>query len=98
MTRGDSESVIVTCPKEPFAAGDTVTMTVRPDVESPIVLQKVVTVFTDEGKAVISIDHEDTEGLDFGSYVYDIQLVRADGTVKTAVKPSEFTLEEEVTY
>ena len=98
MTRGDSESVTVKCPSDPFAVGDTVTMTVRPDVESAVALQKTVTAFTDEGEAVIRIEHADTEGLDFAAYVYDIQVVRADGTVTTLVKPSDFTIEEEVTY
>ncbi|MBQ7737039.1 MAG: hypothetical protein IJT62_04315 [Oscillospiraceae bacterium] len=97
MVRGDSETLTVTC-SEPFAAGDAVTLTVREDVESPIALQKTVTVFGDYGEAVIEIQHEDTEGLDFGNYVYDIQLTRADGTVTTLVKVSRFTLEEEVTY
>lgn len=97
MVRGDSETLTVTC-SEPFSARDSVTLTVREDVESPIVFQKTVTAFGPEGEAVIDFDHEDTEGLDFGNYVYDIQLTRADGTVTTLVKVSRLTLEEEVTY
>ena len=97
MTRGDSESVTVTC-SVPFDTGDTVYLTVREDVESPIAMQKIVDTFGGDGQAVIGIEPADTEGLDFGDYVYDIQLTRADGTVTTLVKVSKFTLEEEVTY
>ena len=97
MTRGDSETVTVTC-SVPFAAGDTVTLTMREDVESEIAMQKVVTDFGAAGEAVIVIEPEDTEALDFGDYVYDLELRRADGTVTTLVKPSVFTLTEEVTY
>lgn len=99
MVRGDSESITVRCSAAPFETGDTVTMTVRPDVDSSIVLQKSVTEFDDDGAAVIAIDPADTEGLDMDTdYVYDIQVVRSDGTVTTIIKPSTFTVEEEVTY
>lgn len=97
MTRGDSETLTVSLSNGVFNAGDTVTLTVRPDVEDPIVLQKVVTEFFD-GAAIFILVPNDTEGLEFGDYVYDIQLTRADGYVTTLVKPSQFTLEEEVTY
>lgn len=102
MTRGDSESITVKCFQSgtavPFEDGDIVTFTVREDVESPILLQKVVTTFDGNGWAVIPIASGDTEGMDFGDYVYDIQLTRADGTVTTIVTISTFTLTEEVTY
>ena len=96
MTRGDSESIQVTC-SELFHTGDEITFTVRQSTEDPIVLQKTVTEFPD-GEAFIDIDPEDTAGLDFGDYVYDIQWTRADGTVTTVIEPSRFRLKEEVTY
>jgi hypothetical protein len=96
MTRGDSESLTVTC-SVPFANGDTVYFTVREDAESEILLQKVIEEFPD-GAAVIPIYPEDTEGMDFGNYVYDLQVTWADGTVKTVIDPSSFRLNEEVTY
>ena len=34
----------------------------------------------------------------FRSYYYDIQLTRADGTVKTIIPPSMFTVKGEITY
>ena len=97
MTRGDTESLTVSVKDTPFQAGDTVFFTVRPKVCAPIALQKIATTFTD-GKAVFSIAPSDTEGLPFGSYVYDIQWTKANGDVVTIVKPSIFTIAEEVTY
>ena len=96
MTRGDSESITVAC-SMPFADGDTVYFTLRQDAESEIVLQKAITEFFD-GKAVIPLLPEDTEPLDFGNYLYDIQVTRADGAVTTLIVPSRFRLNEEVTY
>ena len=97
MIRGDDESITVTIAPTPFAAGDTVYLTVREDAEEPIVFQKVVTTFTD-GAAIIPIDSADTEGKEFGDYVYDIQVTWANGKNKTIVPLSRFTLEEEATY
>ena len=96
MTRGDSESITVRC-SVPFKTGDRVYFTVREDPESEIALQKVIDDFPGS-EAVIGICPQDTEPLDFGTYVYDIQVTRADGTVTTLVKPSGFKLDEEGTY
>lgn len=98
MIRGDSESLTVRCRQLPFERGDTIYLTVREDAESEIAMQKVVTEFDEEGRAVIGIEHGDTEGMETGDYVYDVQLTRADGTVTTLVPISRFRLTEEVTY
>ena len=97
MTRGDTETLTVRC-SEPFVPGDTVYMTVRQDTDSPVALQIQVSAFGPNGDAVIVIAHEDTGAMEFGDYRYDIQVTRADGRVTTLVKPSRFTLEEEITY
>ena len=60
-------------------------------------LYKKVTEFVD-GKALITIHPEDTAELKFKTYVYDIQLTRANGQVQTIVKPSQFVVGSEVTY
>ncbi len=99
MTRGDTESLTVHLDKDRFYEGDSVTITVRQSFSEPVALQKTVTVFVD-GAAVFGFEPSDTSGMSFGRYVYDIQLTRADGTVKTIITPSRgnFVLEEEVTY
>ena len=96
MTRGDSESIKVTC-SELCHPGDALTLTVRQSPEDPVEMQKTVTEFPG-GEAVIFIDPEDTAPLDFGDYVYDVQWTRGDGTVTTVIEPSRFRLKEEVTY
>lgn len=96
MTRGDSESISVKISGYDIRPGDFVEMTVRQRPASPVVIYKKITKFS-ENKAIISISPEETSDLSIGDYVYDIQLTFG-GAVKTIVKPSKFTLGEEVTY
>lgn len=46
---------------------------------------------------LLSIEPEDTYDLDFGEYVYDIQLITANGRSSTIIKPSAFIIEPTVT-
>ncbi len=103
MIRGDSEAIKVSCRDEsgadiPLVEGDIVYFTVKRSTNTEEkILQKIVTEFT-EGVALITIFPKDTRELKTGMYYYDIQLTRADGTVKTIIPPSKFTVEGEVTY
>ena len=98
MTRGDSESITVSLQGSSFEAGDKVEITVRKYAEHTVkLIHKTVTEFED-GKAVIAIYPEDTASMSFGSYIYDIQLTRADGAVYTIIKPSKFDILTEVSY
>ena len=98
MTRGDSETITISCEAKPFQEGDVIRFTVKKDVFSKAKeMEKVVTVFTEGGKAIIEIHPEDTKGMAFGRYRYDVQLTTAAGNVTTIVKPSDFCLTEEVT-
>ena len=49
-----------------------------------------------ENPFVLAIDPEDTKPLDFGSYVWDLQLVTADGYTKTLIAKKDFKVTEEV--
>ena len=98
MTRGDSESIVISCPERPFQEGDEVVFTVKVNEFTPeITLQKRVTQF-DDGKAVIEIFPQDTNGMNYGRYKYDIQLTTAEGAVITIIKPATFCIEKEVTW
>ena len=103
MIRGDSQSIIVSVKdkddnKVPLITGDMIYLTVKDSVNTEEkVLQKVVTQFED-GNATIEITPSDTNNIPFKTYVYDIQLNRADGTVNTIIPPSSFTIGSEVTY
>lgn len=100
MTRGDSESIIVRINEIPFTTGHIIEMTVRKSAKKEIALYKKVTDFTKEGSAIINIRPEDTSGLKFGNYVYDIQWTDPYGNVRTLIKPvaGNFKITEEVTY
>ena len=103
MTRGDSEIIKVTIKDTlgniiPLVTGDTIYLTVRESMLSPTkIIEKIVTEF-DDGQALIIINPEDTNNLRFTSYVYDIQLTKENGSVKTIITPSNFTITGEVTY
>lgn len=42
------------------------------------------------------LDPEDTKDLAFGTYLYDIQLTKANGTIDTFITKSKLVLTEEV--
>lgn len=46
----------------------------------------------------IKIKAEETALLPYGTYCYDVELRKADGTVATVITPSPFILCEEVTF
>lgn len=96
MTRGDTEHIRVNISGYELEPGDYIEFTVRKNIKSPKAMYKKITVFNDNS-FVISIEPNDTNGLTFGRYVYDVQLTYSGG-VKTIVKPSTFTIGEEVTY
>ena len=103
MIRGDTETIKVLCQDiqgnaVPFNIGDILYFTMKKDinVENKI-LQKIITEFVD-GVAYINISPNDTKAIVVGSYYYDIQLTKVDGTVKTIIPPSMFSIRGEVTY
>ena len=102
MIRGDTEAINVSLTEDgvarPFVSGDTVYFTIKKYAsETEKILQKVIETFTD-GKALISILPADTALLKVMPYVYDVQIVFADGTKKTVVGPATFEITAEVTY
>lgn len=50
-----------------------------------------------EGSNSIHIKPEDTAGLSFGKYKYDVQLTTESGDVYTVIEPSTFEVMEEIT-
>ena len=103
MTRGDSETIKVTVKDTlgnaiPLVTGDTICFTVREGMLSKTkIIEKIITEF-DDGEALITISPQDTNNLRFISYVYDIQLTKEDGSVKTIITPADFTITGEVSY
>lgn len=97
MTRGDTESIGVKVSGYALKEGDFVEFTIRRSIDSPVQLHKKTSEIMPGNLFVIPILSEDTEYLQFGNYVYDIQATLS-GSVKTIVPPSRFTIGEEVTY
>lgn len=58
---------------------------------SPLIIKPIST-----DDFVLSLAPSDTSSLDFGQYVYDIELTKADGTVDTFITASPFILTPEV--
>ena len=100
LTRGDTARFSVPIDNETsgeeyvLSDDDRITFTVKKRVkdETPL-FQK--TVF---GTTLFHVKPEDTQGLSFGKYVYDIQLTTSDGDVYTVIEPSTFEILSEVTY
>ena len=64
--------------------GTTLYFTLRKLKDSRIVLEKTITEFED-GWGVVSIESSDTENLEEGTYIYDMVVIRADGTRDTLI-------------
>jgi hypothetical protein len=96
MTRGDTATINLSIKDDnkieyELMEGDVVVFSVKKEMEDKgYVIQKT---FVDK---TIVIEHEDTKNLDFGKYVYDIQLTFIDGKVSTIITPSDLVLEGEV--
>lgn len=102
MMRGDSDSLTVNCMDgdipRPFEDGDIVGFTVRYGYDTqPPIIEKTATTFRD-GAAVFDFAPEETQELQPGKYIYDIQLTESNGRVTTIIEPSNFELRGDVTH
>lgn len=97
LIRGDSDHVTVLLEGEPFIAGYELRLTVRKDFYSKKEIEKKVFEFSEDGKARFDFLPEDTSCMVYGDYVYDVQMTRKNGDVKTIIKPAKFTLLPDVT-
>lgn len=109
MTRGDSETFTVKVTEREqgskketnlLVPGATLYFTVKAATslssqDAPII-ERIITGFSDE-EAIVKISPIDTKSLSYKPYVYDIELVKANGDVKTVVNRSKFVLDHEVT-
>lgn len=105
MTRGDTAVIAVSMTRNGTAytpvTGDAVRFAMKhPKMtsgnkqykdEEPV-LEKDIPIGTME----LTIEPEDTKDLDFGEYVYDIQITFNDGTVDTFIETATLNLTPEV--
>ena len=64
--------------------GSTLYFTLRKLKDSQILLRKETTEFED-GWGAITIESSDTEDLEEGTYIYDLVVIRVDGTRDTLI-------------
>lgn len=98
LTRGDSAEFAITIRNTKggnyiLKDDDTLRLTVKKSInDSNFVLQKVLV-----GSDTFKLSPADTKGLNFATYIYDVELTTADGDVYTVIPQSKFTLLPEVT-
>ena len=99
LTRGDTAALTVSIVDDvnkqqyEMKITDVLKLSVKKDThEADYCFQKVST-----GKPNITIQPEDTKELDFGKYIYDVQLENSEGAVSTIIEPSTFEVLPEVT-
>lgn len=93
ITRGDTAKFDVYIDDYEYQSGDTLTMTVKKLItDSAAVISKTIDPLTES----IELTGTDTN-LDYGDYVYDIQLNTTDGQIITLFNPSTFEVVRGVT-
>lgn len=101
IVRGDSAEFDISLPikdesgqvieEYELQPGDTLLFTVKKNTKtSDVIFQK-------SGQTV-QITPADTEELNYGKYVYDVQLTYESGFTDTVILPTEFRVLEEVTF
>lgn len=98
LTRGDTfEALVSVTTKDgiqyvPYE-GDTLRFALKENYTdaAPLIIKDIPI-----STMMLVLQPEDTKKLNFGKYVYDIQLTRADGRVDTIIAKSVFKLTEEV--
>ena len=96
LTRGDTLRIQLSITKngEPYELqdGDIITFSLKKKInDKECILQKTI-----GADYLLEIEPEETKDLNFGQYIYDIQMEYADGTIDTFITPSNFTLTDEV--
>lgn len=98
LTRGDTLSITLTIldtDGETYtpAAGDRIRFKMKRDYcDAETLIEKQI----DTSGMVLQIDPADTSPLDFGEYVYDVQLTTASGVVDTVIPRGKFKILAEV--
>lgn len=98
LTRGDTFIAKVnvwTKDDDPFelSVGDEIRFALKADYDDEeVLIYKSIPINT----MILRLDPEDTKDLEFGTYVYDIQVTFANGIVDTVIAKRQFTIAEEV--
>lgn len=99
VTRGDTLPIVINITNnyEPYELeeGDILTFTVKEttNLNDAVLIQKTMDATTGP---YCELTPQDTN-IPYGKYKYDVELAQANGRVFTIIKPSQFTVTEEVT-
>ncbi|MCC8164508.1 MAG: hypothetical protein LIO86_15415 [Lachnospiraceae bacterium] len=98
MTRGDTMKAYITITdtsgsEYTMQDGDTLRFAAKKYYadEEPLILKDIPS-----DSLMLTLEPADTKELDFGSYVYDIELTTSEGEVSTVVPKGTLTITEEV--
>lgn len=103
MVRGTTQNIVVTIQNEDgttykLQSGDKLIFGVKLNPEnSEYDIKKIVQNADSEGNCVISLIPEDTVGLAFGKYFFDVGLQTADGEFYMIVECDDFIIAKAVT-
>ena len=98
LTRGDTFKGRVTINNSDGSeyepqVGDTIRFAMKRDYNDPeTLIEKDIPIDT----MLLILEPSDTKPYEFGDYVYDIQITKANGDVDTFITKSRLTLTEEV--
>lgn len=100
MTRGDTfaRTLVLTKNGEPYVPqeGDVIRFAMAKVYKGKTGYELLIEKTIDNSTLLWKLDPEDTADLDYGKYVYDLQMTYADGTVETFANKKQFALTEEV--
>ena len=92
IVRGDTAVITFEIPNYSLTEGDIVTLTVKFNAQSKVILQKRITEFVD-GKAIIEFKENDTKLIEAGDYLYEIECRLMNGNiVDTVITATKFTI------
>ncbi len=103
IVRGTTQSIVVTILNEDetiykLQSGDKLIFGVKLNPEnSEYDIKKVIETADSEGNCVISLIPEDTNGLAFGKYFFDVGLQTADGDFYMIIECDDFIIAKAVT-
>ena len=98
LTRGDTFKAHLTiCNPDGTlytpSEGDTVRFALKENIDDPeCLIYKDIPIDT----MVLTLDPSDTKNMEYGNYIYDIQLTKANGDVDTFITASKLKLTYEV--
>ena len=100
MTRGDTfaRTLILKKNGQTYTpeSGDVIRFAMAKTYKGKTGYELLIEKTIDNSTLLWKLDPEDTAELDYGKYVYDLQMTYADGTVETFADKKQFILTEEV--